>query len=135
MTDFVWVLDDIVLSVHDEQLAEHGGLPGIRDMGAVQSALARPRNQASYQNCDDIAQPAATHAFGIARNHGFADGNKRTALVVADLFLMLNGYELVSSPAENVLTILAVADGSLSEEKLVAWMRESIQQLPDHRES
>jgi death-on-curing protein len=135
MTEFVWVLDDIVLSVHDEQLAEHGGLPGIRDMGAVQSALARPRNLASYQNCDDIAQLAAAYAFGIARNHGFADGNKRTALVVADLFLMLNGYELVSSPAENVLTILAVADGSLSEEKLVAWIRESIQQRPDHRES
>ena len=135
MTEFVWVLDDIVLSVHDEQLAEHGGLPGIRDLGAVQSALARPRNLASYQNCDDIAQLAAAYAFGIARNHGFADGNKRTALVVADLFLMLNGYELVSSPAENVLTILAVADGSLSEEKLVAWIRKSIQQLPDHRES
>ncbi len=132
MTEFVWVLDDIVLSVHDEQLAEHGGLPGIRDMAAVQSALARPRNLASCQNCDDIAQLAAAYAFGIARNHGFADGNKRTALVVADLFLMLNGYELVSSPAENVLTVLAVADGSLSEEKLVAWIRESIQQLPDH---
>ena len=126
-----WVLDDIVLSVHDEQLAEHGGLPGIRDLGAVQSALARPRNLASYQNCDDIAQLAAAYAFGSARNHGFADGNKRAALVVADLFLMLNGYELVSSPAENVLTILAVADGSLSKEKLVAWIRKSIQQLPD----
>lgn len=135
MTDIVWILDEVALAVHDEQLAEHGGLQGIRDLGAVQSALARPRNRASYQNCDDIAQLAAAYAFGIARNHGFADGNKRTALVVADLFLMLNGYELVSSPAENVLTVLALADGSLSEEKLVAWIRESIQQLPDHRES
>ena len=135
MTDIVWIIDEVVLAIHDEQLAEHGGLAGIRDLGAVQSALGRPRNLASYENCEDVARLAAAYAFGIARNHGFADGNRRTALVVADLFLMLNGYELVSSPAENVLTILAVADGSVSEEKLVAWIRESIQQLPDHRES
>ena len=123
MRDIVWILDEIVPAVHDEQLAEHGGLPGIRDLGAVQSALARPRNLASYEECDDIAQLAAAYAYGIARNHGFADGNKRTALVIADLFLMLNGYELTSLPAENVLTILAVADGSMPEEELVAWVR------------
>ena len=128
MTDIVWVLDETVLSVHDEQLAEHGGLSGIRDLGAVQSALARPRNLAGYENCDDIARLAAAYAYGIARNHGFADGNKRTALVTADLFLMLNGYELNSSPAENVLTILGIADGSLSEEELVAWIRGNIQE-------
>ena len=131
MRDIVWILDEIVLAVHDEQLAEHGGLPGIRDPGAVQSALARPRNLASYEECDDIAQLAAAYAYGIARNHGFADGNKRTALVIADLFLMLNGYELTSLPAENVLTILAVADGSMPEEELVAWVRSNIQELMD----
>jgi death-on-curing protein len=129
MTDIVWILDEVVLSVHDEQLAEHGGLSGIRDLGAVQSALARPRNLESYEKCDDIAGLAAAYAYGIARNLGFADGNKRTALVTADLFLMLNGYELTSSPAENVLTILAVADGSLPEEELVAWFRSNIQEL------
>ena len=131
MRDIVWILDEIVLAVHDEQLAEHGGLPGIRNLGAVQSALARPRNLASHQECDDIAQLAAAYAYGIARNHGFADGNKRTALVIADLFLMLNGYELTSLPAENVLTILAVADGSMPEEELVAWVRSNIQELMD----
>jgi death-on-curing protein len=131
MKDIVWILDELVLAVHDEQLAEHGGLPGIRDLGAVQSALARPRNLTSYEKCDDIAQLAAAYAYGIARNHGFADGNKRTALVTADLFLMLNGYELTSLPAENVLTILAVADGSLPEEELVAWVRSNIQELND----
>ena len=123
MTDIVWILDEIVFAVHDEQLAEHGGLAGVRGPGIVQSALARPRNLASYKECDDIARLAATYAYGIAKNHGFADGNKRTALVIADLFLMLNGYELTSSPAENVLTILAVADGSLSEKELVSWVR------------
>lgn len=126
MTEFVWVLDEVVFALHDQQLAEHGGLPGIRDMGAVKSALARPRNLASYQGCEDVAQLAAAYAFGIAKNHGFADGNKRTALVSADLFLMLNGYELCSSPAENVLTILALADGSLSEEELTDWVRNNI---------
>ncbi len=129
MTDIVWILDEVALAVHDEQLAEHGGLQGIRDLGAVQSALARPRNLAIYENCDDKAQLAAAYAYGIARNHGFADGNKRTALVIADLFLMLNGYELRSSPADNVLTVLGVADGSISESELVAWMRDNIQQL------
>jgi len=131
MRDIVWILDEIVLAVHDEQLAEHGGLTGIRDPGAVKSALARPRNLASHEKCHDIAQLAAAYAYGIARNHGFADGNKRTALVTADLFLMLNGYELTSTPAENVLTILAVADGSLPEEELVAWVRNNIQELDD----
>ncbi len=131
MTDTVWILDAIVLAVHDEQLAEHGGLAGIRDPGAVRSALACPRNLASYEKCDDIAQRAAACAYGIAKNHGFADGNKRTALVIADLFLLLNGYELTSSPDENVLIILAVADGSLPEEEFVEWVRNNIQALSD----
>ena len=105
MKDFIWLLDEVVLALHDEQLAEHGGLAGVRDLGAVKSALARPRNLAGYEDCEDVAQLAAAYAYGIARNHGFADGNKRTALVAADLFLMLNGYELSSLPVENVMTI------------------------------
>jgi len=131
MRDIVWVLDEIVRAVHDEQLAEHGGLSGIRDMGAVLSALARPRNLANHEDCTDLARLAAAYAYGIARNHGFSDGNKRTALVTADLFLMLNGYELTSSPAENVLTILGIAEGSLSEEELAAWIRNNIRELVD----
>ena len=129
MKEFVWILDEAVLAVHEEQLAEHGGLAGIRDLGAVKSALARPRNLVSYEDCEDLARLAAAYAYGIARNHGFSDGNKRTALVTMDLFLMLNGYELKSSPAENVLTILGVADGTLSEDDLTTWIRNNIQEL------
>ncbi len=129
MKGFVWLLDAVVLALHDEQLAEHGGLAGVRDLGAVQSALARPRNLACYEDCEDVAQLAAAYAYGIARNHGFADGNKRTALVTADLFLMLNGYELFSSPAENVMTILGVADGSMSEKALAIWFRGKIKEI------
>jgi death on curing protein len=128
--DFVWVLDEAVLAVHEEQLAEHGGLVGIRDLGVVNSALAQPRNLVSYDGCEDLARLAAAYAYGIARNHGFSDGNKRTALVTMDLFLMLNGYELKSSRAENVLTILGVADGTLSEDDLTTWVRSNIQELP-----
>jgi len=133
MTDIVWVMDEIVLAIHDEQLSEHGGLAGVRDLNAVQSALARPRKLANYEDCNDVAQLAAAYTFGIANNHGFADGNKRTALVVADLFLMLNGYELTSSPSENVLTILGVADGSVSEEDLAAWIRNNIQSFKERQ--
>ena len=129
MKKIIWVLDEVVLSVHDEQLAQHGGLSGVRDHGAVESALARPRNLVAYEACNDLARLTAAYAYGIARNHGFADGNKRTALVTADLFLMLNGYELVSSPAENVLTILGVADGTLSEEELTLWIHENIKPI------
>jgi len=129
MKEIVWILDEVVLAVHEEQLAVHGGLPGVRDRGVLESALARARNLAAYENCDDLATLAAAYVFGIAKNHGFIDGNKRTALVTADLFLMLNGYELVSSPVENVLTILGVADGSLSEEELAVWMSRNIKAL------
>jgi len=129
MKEFVWVLDEVVLALHDEQLAAHGGLSGIRDRGAVESALALPRNLAAYEACDDIARLAVAYAYGIAKNHGFAHGNKRTALVTADVFLMLNGYELVSSPLENVLTILSLAEGSLSEAELTSWFRQNIKSL------
>lgn len=126
MKQFFWVLDEVVFALHNEQLAAHGGLAGIRDIGAVKSALARPRNLVVYEACDDIARLAAAYAYGIARNHGFADGNKRTALVTTDLFLMLNGYELVSSPVDNVMTILSLAEGNLSELELTSWVRQNL---------
>lgn len=131
MKEIVWLFDDVLLAVHDEQLAEHGGLPGVRDLGAVRSALARPRNLASYEGCTDLARLAAAYAYGLAKNHGFADGNKRIAFVAADMFLILNGYELSSMPAENVLTILGIADGSISEEELTEWIRGNLRALPD----
>ncbi|RLA00538.1 MAG: type II toxin-antitoxin system death-on-curing family toxin [Gammaproteobacteria bacterium] len=126
MKEITWVLDEVVLAVHDEQLAVHGGLSGIRDRGILESALARPRNLAAYEACDDLARLAAAYLYGIVKNHGFVDGNKRTALVTADLFLMLNGYELASSPADNVLMVLSVADGTLSESELAVWLRRNI---------
>ena len=129
MKEFVWVLEETILAIHDEQIAEHGGLTGVRDQSAVMSALARPQNLFAYEKCDDVAKLAASYIYGIAKNHGFADGNKRSALVVGDLFLMLNGYELTSTPASNVLTIVAVADGSMSEEALVKWVRKNIQKI------
>lgn len=97
--------------------------------GAVRSALARPRNLASYEDCKDIARLAAAYAYGIARNHAFTHGNKRSTPVTADLFLMLNGYELKSSPTENVLTMLGVAEGSIFEDELVTWIRSKIRKL------
>ncbi len=129
MKEIVWILDEVVLAIHDEQLATHGGLSGVRDRGLVDSALARPRNLAAYEACDDVARLAAAYAYGMARNHGFADGNKRTALVTADLFPMLNGYELSSSPIDNVMTILGVADGTLIEEELTVWIRKNIKPI------
>ena len=121
MVEPVWVARDIVLAVHDEQLAEHGGQPGVRDMGLLESALARPRNQYAYGETS-IARLAASYAFGLSRNHPFLDGNKRTSLVVAELFLALNGLELAVSDAECVTTFLALAAGDLTEEELAGWI-------------
>ena len=129
MKEIVWVVKEVVFAVNDEQIAEHGGLAGIRDEGVIVSALARPRNLAAYENCEDIAQLAAVYAFGICQNHGFVDGNKRTALVVADTFLMLNGYELTSCPGDNVITILGVAGGTVPEDELIEWFRANIAPL------
>ncbi len=121
MAEPVWVELAVVLAIHDEQLAEHGGQSGVRDRGLLESALARPRNQFGYGE-SSITRLAASLAFGISRNHPFLDGNKRTSLVVAELFLMLNGSELVASDAECVTTFLALAAGELSEDELATWI-------------
>ena len=124
-----WVSESVVLALHDEQLAEHGGAPGIRDNSLLLSALARPRNIAAYAS-PDLADLAAAYAVGIARNHAFIDGNKRTAIVVAaGVFLPLNGYELTATNEEIVRVMLAVADGSLLEDQLAAWFREWMRPL------
>jgi death-on-curing protein len=117
----IWVELEVVLAIHDEQLAEHGGQPGVRDAGLLESALARPRNQFSYGETS-IARLAASYAFGISRNHPFLDGNKRTSLVVAELFLELNGYELAAADAQCVTTFLALAAGDLTEDQLADWI-------------
>ena len=121
MAEPVWIVRDVVLSVHDEQLSEHGGQSGVRDLGLLESALARPRNQYAYGETS-IARLAASYAFGLSRNHPFLDGNKRTSLVVAELFLALNGLELAPSDAECVTTFLALAAGDLTEEELAGWI-------------
>lgn len=115
----------MALAVHAEQLAEHGGGEGVRGAGALESAMARPRNLSQYDD-SDVAVLAAAYAFGIARNHPFVDGNKRTAAVVAETFLALNGHSLDATDAELVVAILALAAGELSEAELAHWFREHI---------
>jgi death-on-curing protein len=122
MTGWTWVDAGVALAIHDEQLAEHGGASGVRDAGAFESAMARSVNLAAYGD-PDAAALAAAYAFGLARNHAFVDGNKRTAYVVAEMFLALNGIKLLSSDAAGILTFVALAAGDLSEEALVDWFR------------
>jgi death-on-curing protein len=118
----VWVMLDAAMAAHDRQLAEHGGGAGLRDAGALDSALARPRNRWEYGE-DDLAVLAAAYAFGIARNHPFVDGNKRTAWVVARGFLRLNGLKFESEPLDVINTVLALAAGELAEDELADWFR------------
>jgi death on curing protein len=120
---WVWIDPRVLLAVHEEQLAEHGGAPGTRDLGLFESALARPRNLALY-GAPDAAALAAAYGCGIARNHPFLDGNKRTAFVAVELFLALNGQELLADDSACVLTMLAVASGTLDEANFAAWLRE-----------
>jgi death-on-curing protein len=125
----VWIELDVVLAVHDEQLAEHGGQPGVRDAGLLESALSRPRHQFAYGQ-PSIQHLATSYAFGISRNHPFLDGNKRTSLVVAELFLELNGYELTATDAQCVTTFLALAAGDLSEDELATWITANSKPIP-----
>jgi len=123
--DWLWIATDVALAAHAEQLAEHGGGEGVRDAGALESAMARPVNLSLYGE-PDAAQLAAAYAFGIARNHPFVDGNKRTALVVSITFLLVNGYGLAASDAELVVAFVDLAAGELSEDELAGWFRERI---------
>lgn len=121
-----WLRTDAVLAMHKRQIAEHGGGDGVRDLGLLESALVRPQNIAADEPEADIARLAAAYAFGIAKNHPFVDGNKRTSLVACRTFLILNGYQLDASPTDKYLTFLSLAEGTLSEEELAEWLRERI---------
>lgn len=123
--DWIWVAESAVLAAHAEQLAEHGGSNGVRDMGLLHSALARPLNLVAYGE-PDAAALAAAYAFGIARNHPFVDGNKRAALVIAETFLNMNSYQLDATNAELVVLFLQLAAGELSEAALADWFRARI---------
>jgi len=120
-----WIGIDTVLTVHREQIAEHGGTDGIRDRALLESALAKPQNALAYGD-PTIAALAAAYAYGIARNHPFVDGNKRSAAVVSETFLMLNGWSLEASDAQLVAAFLALAAGELEEAELADWFSEHI---------
>jgi len=117
-----WVDKRALLLLHDESLAEHGGATGIRDEGLLDSALARPINLDAYGK-PDFADLAAAYAIGLAKNHGFVDGNKRAAFLATGLFLYLNGYRLQVSQGDATLTMYAVAAGEMDEATFADWLR------------
>jgi death-on-curing protein len=119
----IWLSHELVLAIHDEQLAVHGGSSGLPDDGLLQSALARPLNRAGYGH-PDIVELAALYALAIARNHPFIDGNKRTAYVALETFLILNGCRFPASDAEAVVATLAMAAGEMSDDGFTQWVRD-----------
>ena len=126
MTQVVWILEETVIAVHHRQVAEHGGSEGLRNEGLLSSALTRPQNLLAYgQPRPDLAALAAAYACGMARDHPFVDGNKRTALVAARTFLLLNGVDLDASQDEKYLIFQRVAEG-ITEEQLANWIRKRI---------
>lgn len=121
---FVWIDRALALAIHERQLAEHGGIVGVRDEGLLDSALAKPQQLDAYGDPPpDLAALAASLAFGIARNHPFLDDNKRTAHVCYRVFLQLNGMRLEADQEEKYLAMLKLADGSWSEEEFAKWLR------------
>jgi death-on-curing protein len=121
VTQWRWLTKDLILAIHDEQLAEHGGRPGIRDLGLLESALARPLNRAAYAEVT-VFDLAAAYAFGIVRNHPFVDGNKRVALLAAALFLIEHDVEIGASDDAVVTSVLSLADGSMDEGGFALWL-------------
>ena len=120
----VWLTRDVVLAIHEEQLAEHGGGEGVRDLSLMERALARPQNLAAYGE-PDIPALAEALGYGLARNHPFVDGNKRTAYAAVETFLVLNGLDLTAGDAECVVVMLDLAAGDLPEEEFAAWLRDN----------
>jgi death-on-curing protein len=121
----IWIPKEVVLALHHRQLAEHGGASGIRDEGLLDSALARPMQLWSYrQPPPDICALAAAYALGIAKNHAFFDGNKRTAFVLYRLFLLRNGLDLSATKEERYLSMWRLAAGEITEESFAQWLRD-----------
>jgi death on curing protein len=119
-----WLSSVMVIAIHDEQLAVHGGPPGVRDRGALESALDRPRNKWAYEQAE-LPELAAAYAYGIAKNHPFVDGNKRASLLALYTFLGINGVDFVVPEADAATIILALAAGEVSEESLTRWIRDN----------
>ena len=121
-----WVDGLALVLLHGESLAEHGGLPGLRDRGALEASLARPRHLHSYEPESDLARLAAAYGFGIVRNHPFNDGNKRAGFLALGLFLECNGHQLTADPTEAIAVILRLAEGKLTESELAGWIRQNM---------
>ncbi|WGD51719.1 type II toxin-antitoxin system death-on-curing family toxin [Bradyrhizobium sp. CB1650] len=124
MSEPFWLTRRMIIAIHDEQLAIHGGASGLRDEGMLDSALDRPKNKWSYESAE-LAELAAAYAFGIARNHPFVDGNKRTSLLALYTFLGVNGIDFVVPEAEAAAIILSLAAGEVSEQSLTRWIRDN----------
>ena len=124
-----WLRIDRVIAIHQLQIAEHGGTDGLRDIGLLESALARPLNISLYEPSADVAVLAASYAYGIINNHPFLDGNKRTGYTVMETFLVLNGYALNATLREKYETVIALANGTLSEDALPTWLRDHITEM------
>ncbi|HEY4659128.1 MAG TPA: type II toxin-antitoxin system death-on-curing family toxin [Gemmatimonadaceae bacterium] len=122
-----WLTREQVEAIHGLQLEQHGGLPGVRDVGALESALGRPQNRWHYGAADDAAACAAAYGFALAKSHAFSDGNKRTAFVAMATFFERNGFTLSAPEPEAVITMLAVADGTMTEDALARWLRDNSQ--------
>ena len=124
MSEPFWLTRQIIIAMHDEQLTIHGGTSGLRDEGKLESALDRPKNRWAYEQAD-LPELAAAYAFGIARNHPFVDGNKRTSLLALYTFLGVNGFDFIVPEAEAAAIILALAAGEVDEEGLTRWIRDN----------
>ena len=126
MSDYRWINRQVLLLLHDESLAEHGGAPGLRDEVLLDSALGRPQNLLAYGS-PDLSDLAASYGYGLAKNHAFVDGDKRAAFLAVGLFLMVNGHRLVATQAEATMTMLALAAGHMDESAFAQWIRRHIQ--------
>jgi len=127
MSDWKWINRQVLLLLHDESLAEHGGAPGLRDEGLLDSALSRPLNRVADGDPPDVADLAAAYGVGLAKNHPFVDGNKRAAFLVVGLFCLLNGHRLVATQAEATLAMLSLAAGEKDEQRFAQWLRGHLQ--------
>ena len=128
MTEPLWLDKRIALAMHETLIRDYGGLSGVRDEGLLESALARPQNQAAYGD-PSLAGLAAAYAFGIARNHPSVDGNKRTALMAAYTFLRMNGFRLTAPEVEAATIIRDIAAGEIGEEELAAWITANMEEV------
>jgi len=123
VTELTWLTRAVIEALHADQIREHGGQLGLRDLGILESALARPQHRWTYESDDDLQSLAAEYGFGLAKNHAFLDGNKRIAFVAMNVFLILNGLEIETSEPDVVATMLGVAEGRIDQGALATWLR------------